>query len=255
MNDEALKTLWKCEEQAAFSGWDFSRLDGRWRSEPLPWDYKNIVLDALKPSDALLDMGTGGGEFLLGLGHPYGRTCVTEAWEPNVQLCRERLAPLGVGVYQVYDDDALPFDDNAFDIVTNRHESYDPCQVSRVLRTGGLFITQQVGGENNRRLSEALYPGYVPPFPGFKLQAELEKFVRLGFEILRSGEVFPQQRFFDVGAVVYYAKVMEWEYPQFAVDSCFGRLRALQEELDAKGYIGSREHRFLLVVRNGKKPE
>lgn len=35
-----LKAIWKNEEQKAFSGWDFSQLEGRWHSEPLPWDYK-----------------------------------------------------------------------------------------------------------------------------------------------------------------------------------------------------------------------
>ena len=249
MHYNTLKALWKNEEQEAFRGWDFSRLDGRWRSEPLPWDYKALVHDHLKPSDMLLDMGTGGGEFLLGLGHPYRNTCVTEAWEPNVRLCRERLAPLGIGVSQVYDDARLPLDDGVFDIVINRHEAYDTAEVSRILKPGGLFITQQVGGENLRRLSERLYPGYSPPFAGFTLSAELPKFVSGGFEILSSGEAYPELRFFDVGAVVYYAKVVEWEYPDFSVESCFGRLCALQEELDAAGCILCREHRFFLVAR------
>ena len=50
------------------------------------------------PEKELLDMGTGGGEFLLTLGHPGEHTTVTEGYPPNVQLCRQRLEPLGIQV-------------------------------------------------------------------------------------------------------------------------------------------------------------
>lgn len=58
--------------------------------ESLPWNYKDIVKSYLKPEYKLLDMGTGGGEFLLSLNHPYENTLVTEAWIPNVKLCQEK---------------------------------------------------------------------------------------------------------------------------------------------------------------------
>lgn len=44
----------------------------------------------------LLDYDTGGGEFLLSLGHPYRNTAATEGYPPNVELCRQVLLPLGV---------------------------------------------------------------------------------------------------------------------------------------------------------------
>ncbi len=70
-----LYEFWKQEEAHAFGGWDFSYLDGRWEDGKLPWGYKKMVLSYLKPSDYLLDMGTGGGEFLLTLNHP------TKTWQ------------------------------------------------------------------------------------------------------------------------------------------------------------------------------
>ncbi|WP_442863859.1 methyltransferase domain-containing protein [Anaeromicrobium sp.] len=66
-------------------------------------------------------MGTGGGEFLLSLNHPYEKTAVTEAWEPNVKLCKEKLLPLGICVRQAHEDNELPFEDNSFDMIINRH--------------------------------------------------------------------------------------------------------------------------------------
>ena len=44
----------------------------------------------------------------------------------------------------------LPFKAAAFDLVVSRHEELDPAEVDRVLRPGGLLVTQQVGRHNWR---------------------------------------------------------------------------------------------------------
>lgn len=90
----------------------------------IPWDYRSVVLSFLKDEDKLHDMGTGGREFLLTLEHPYVLTYVTEAYPPNVELCRKRLEPLGITVKQVYEDDMLPFENEFFAVVINRHEYF-----------------------------------------------------------------------------------------------------------------------------------
>lgn len=66
---------WKAEEQAAhIRGWDFSPIHSRYTAETdLPWDYENIVCSHLEETAALLDMDTGGGEFLLSLGASPGQ--------------------------------------------------------------------------------------------------------------------------------------------------------------------------------------
>ena len=78
MKKQELFEYLKKEESKTITGWDFSYLDGRWDDEELPWDYKAIVLQYLNPNYKLLDMGTGGGEFLMSLNHPYNNTSVTE---------------------------------------------------------------------------------------------------------------------------------------------------------------------------------
>ena len=67
---QALYRLWKEEEAATFTGWDFSHLNGRCQDGELPWNYESMARSLLCPEKELLDMGTGGGEFLLTLGHP-----------------------------------------------------------------------------------------------------------------------------------------------------------------------------------------
>jgi cyclopropane fatty-acyl-phospholipid synthase-like methyltransferase len=65
---------------------------------PLPWDYTATVLEHARRSPDLLDLGTGGGEWLAALPYRPARTVATEAWPPNVSVARGRLKPLGTEV-------------------------------------------------------------------------------------------------------------------------------------------------------------
>ena len=78
MDFTELKKQWLAEEQASFKGWNFSHIRGRWMDEQLPWDYEQLLRRYLSFEHQLLDMGTGGGEFLLSLDHPYSQCSVTE---------------------------------------------------------------------------------------------------------------------------------------------------------------------------------
>ena len=44
-----------------------------------------------------------------------------EGYEPNIKICEEILLPLGIDFKPADGGDALPFDDEYFDVVTNRH--------------------------------------------------------------------------------------------------------------------------------------
>lgn len=248
-----LKTFLKQEEEKSFQGWDFSYLENRWEEESLPWDYESLVKHYLKQDQLLLDMGTGGGEFLLSLNHPHDKTHVTEAWLPNVTLCQERLAPLGIGVHHVVDDHALSFESNTFDIIINRHEAYCVKEIKRILKPNGIFITQQVGGKNNERLSHLLLDNYNPPYLNLNLLNASKELLDNRFDILQKDEYFPYLRFLDVGAIVYFAKIIEWEFPGFSVEQCFNELEKLNDYIKKNGYYESYEHRFMLIAKNIKE--
>lgn len=143
----------------------------------------------------------------------------------------------------------MPYENNCFDIIINRHESFDAYEVSRLLKKDGFFITQQVGGKNDCDLSSRLIDNFQPQFPNHTLNNGVTELKKYGFEILRSEEVFAPIYFYDVGALVYFAKIIEWEFPGFSVDTCFENLCKLQKELDANGFIKGTEHRFLIVAQ------
>ena len=142
MESKELFNFLVSEAEHPFSGWDFSYMEDRVRNAPLTWSYVSKILPLVRKVDSLLDMGTGGGELLSSLLSLPKHTCTTEGYEPNVSLARKRLEPLGVRVCKYESDENLPFNDEEFDLIINRHESYSPNEVNRILKHGGYFVTQ-----------------------------------------------------------------------------------------------------------------
>ena len=251
MTTEELRESWKREEDCAhIKGWDFSHLRGRYEEEDcLPWDYEAIIRSVLKDEMKLLDYDTGGGEFLLSLHHPYANTAATEGYPPNVALCKERLLPLGIELRECRDAAHIPFADASFDLILNRHGDMDAPEIKRLLKPGGLFITQQVGAENDRDLVELVLPDTPLPFPQQTLREQSARFAEAGFELLRAEEAFGPICFYDVGAFVWFARIIEWEFPGFSVEACFNRLLRLQEVIEREGRIAGTTHHYLIVAR------
>jgi len=232
-----------------FSGWDFSWLRGRWHEEKPSWDYAQIVRRHMAMAHALLDMGTGGGEFLAGLEHHPSLTCATESYAPNAPVARDRLAPLGVPVVMPGDDKALPFAAGAFDLIINRHESLWGAEVQRILAHGGVFITQQVGARNCIQLNEFLQDQVVTAFPASTLQNMVNRLDEAGLCIVETQEEFPDSLFCDIGAVIFYLKVIAWQIPDFSVARYRERLLALHRHIQTHGSFQARAHRFLIQAR------
>lgn len=249
MNQDHLIQSWLHEEEIAhIHGWDFSHIDGKYEESPLPWNYREIIRKYLRSDLRILDMDTGGGEFLLSLNHPHANTAAIEAYPPNVQLCRETLLPLGIDFQEASADGPLPFENESFDLVLNRHGSFNAQEIRRVLRPGGLFITQQVGADNDRALVEALYDSPPPiPYSEQRLSIIQSQFESVGFTTLDGQEVFLPIRFFDIGALVWFARIIEWEFPGFSVEKNLNRLLHLQNQIDAGHAIEADVHRILMV--------
>ena len=244
---------WKTEEEIAhIHGWDFSHIEGRFSEDTdFPWDYRQEIKQYLKPDMKLLDIDTGGGEFLLSLGHPNKNTAATENYPPNVRLCRETLLPLGIDFQAADGNGTLPYEDGSFDMVIDRHGDFNPAEIYRVLKAGGVFIMQQVGAENERELVELLCGDLPLPFPEQYADQAALAFRSAGFSILRQEECFRPIRFYDVGALVWFARVLPWEFPDFSVDTHLENLLQAQRILEKTGCLEGKTHRFLLVARKG----
>ena len=245
------------EEQLASSprleGWDFSRFGERFTEADPPWDYAKIAFSAALEAEDMLDMGTGGGEFLHDLLTRLGRRApatvsATEAWAPNVAIARDRLDPLGVSVSEVAADSELPYADGMFCLVINRHEAFDPGELNRVMRPRATFLTQQVGGKDLQEINEFLG---APPaeYADWSLNAAAQQLTDNGFAIEHAAEARIATRFADVSALVGFLRAVPWQVPDFSVERYRERLRALHDQMEREGPITAQGHRFLVWAR------
>lgn len=251
MTPDARKNLWKKEEEVAhIHGWDFSHIHDRYSEETdLPWDYEEIIRRYLNKNMRILDYDTGGGEFLLSLNHPAHNTAATEGYPPNVELCKKTLLPLGIDFKSCDTPSSIPFESESFDIIINRHGDFHAKELYRLLKKDGLFITEQVGGDNERDLVEMVLPNTEKPFPHLNIKEQRKIFEDAGFHIVQAEEAFRPIQFYDVGAFVWFAHIIEWEFPGFSVDKCFDALLKMQESIENNGYIEGPIHRYLIVAK------
>lgn len=252
MNKDVLIGKLMAEYSTDFSGWDFSYLtdSGRMRESVLPWNYRSLVEDRLslaRNSVSLLDMGTGGGEFLLSLKNLPPETFATEGYEPNLKVAQENLKEKGIEVRFIGADDRIPYDDRQFTTVINRHESFDSGEVNRVLKAGGVFITQQVGGLNDLNLNSALNAA-ASEYSSWHLFSAVKDLSGRGFRILRQQEAYGYTRFYDIGAIVYYLKCIPWQIPDFSVERYADSLHSLHEYIETNGYLDLINHRFVIIA-------
>jgi hypothetical protein len=57
-----------------------------------------------------------------------------------------------------------------------------------------------------------------------ELANEVDEIERAGFEIVRSEEEFLDSIFYDIGAVVFFLSIIEWQIPGFSVQRYRERL-------------------------------
>lgn len=213
--------------EVPFHGWDFSVLGDRIVLEPPAWSFEQLVDAEAAQAASMLDMGTGGGEWLSRRRRPV-RTVATEGWPPNVPIAATRLMPLGVPVVQ--DEGAvdniqqaagaahgrLPFRSAAFDLVINRHEAFVASEVGRVLRSGGVFLTQQAssGAQQFHQLLD-LEPQRDTDFD---VDLAIEQLEGGGLVVEESAAGTATTVFADIGALAWYLCNVPWAVPGFSVE-------------------------------------
>jgi SAM-dependent methyltransferase len=234
--------------EAPIRGWDFSWLAGRATEERPSWRYSEIVAERVSSVSTMVDLQSGGGEMLANLPHLPPLLVACEGYGPNVAIAKRVLGARGAYIVAA-DDDRLPFASEAFDLVTSRHPVATWWQeIARVLRPGGTYLSQQVGPNSVRELSEYML-GPLPPDSGRGPQVARSSAQNKGLAVHDLREERLRTVFNDVGAVVYFLRLVIWIVPGFTVERFHDRLRALHEQIERNGPFVAYASRFLIEAR------
>lgn len=237
VTDAELLDRWRSLFAEPTEGWDFSSFAERIVTDPWPWDYHLLALSALTGVSSALDLSTGGGEVLSALADARADalpedTVATEGWAPNLPVARAALAPLGIEVvaYDAEVDPVMPFVDDRFDLVLNRHEAMSLPEVARVLRPGGEVLTQQVDGRNFAE-THALFGGSDGAYGEITLEHLSAQAEAAGLQVEESDEWQGSIRFADVDTLVSYWRMVPWEVPDdFSIDRYAAELLSLHHD-------------------------
>jgi SAM-dependent methyltransferase len=223
-------------------GWDFSWLGDRLRTDPPAWDFAALIADRARRSPNLVDLDTGGGEWLSTLPARAPVTLATESYAPNVPVAAAQLRPLGVPVvqYEAAPDNVdqvpggrtgrLPFRSGSLHLVCDRHASFHAGELARVLAPGGLFCTQQVGagfGDGARRLLGLPVPAGARP--AWSLRFAAAQLRAAGLTVLRGAAGHARLTFADVGALSWYLRMNPWLVEELPVRAGWELLLDLHE--------------------------
>ena len=249
LNEDILFEKLEKEYSIKIEGWNFSYLidSGRMQSFPLSWNYQTIIEPYYRKAKTLLDVGTGGGEFLSALEGLPKNTFATEGYAPNVLVAQKKLSKHGIEVRQTIND-ILPFDDIFFDVIINRHASYSEIEIQRVLTSNGFYITQQVGGLNTVDLNMWL-GSERKDLSNWCLNTKGIRLEEVGFVLECQKECITKDRFYDIGAVIYYLKYVPWIFEDFSIKKYWERIYKLAQYIEDEGYVDFIQHRYLLIAR------
>ncbi|HEY1738964.1 MAG TPA: SAM-dependent methyltransferase [Acidimicrobiia bacterium] len=234
-------------EAVPIDGWDFGWLAGRAFEARPSWHYFDLVAERARTVTSLLDLEVGSGGMIAALPVIPPLTVGTEGYAPNVPGASANLARRGARL--VWPDSAqrcLPLRTNTFELVTSRHPVTTWwSEIARVLAPGGAYLSQQVGPYSVRTLSEYLM-GPLPPGSERTPEAAEADARAAGLEVRTLRSERPATEFYDIGAVVYYLRLVVWIVPDFSVDRYRDELRRLHEQIESDGSFATTASRFLI---------
>jgi len=146
--------------------------------------------------------------------------------------------------------EALRFPDAAFDVVLNRHAPVYVEEIVRVLRSDGVFMTQQVGRRNTQNILAAF--GWRPESYGEDWWQEMptlvEQFQQNGCAIIARAEYDVRYRFRDIESLVFWLKSIPLP-EDFNIENHWRQVAQIITEYRKPKGIETNEHRELLIVQ------
>lgn len=246
-NDQRFAQLIDQANNTVIQGWHFSFLQGRQESTPVPWSYEQLAAEQIKSATRVLDIDTGGGEVLARLRPPAGSVAV-EDWSTNIPIAAACLESRGVSVRQ-RDGSRLPVDDSSVDLVLNRHGDLDLSETARVLKPGGIFLSQQVAQDNESEISDVfetnatVFPHAVRDLPDLASRVDAA-----GLITDVRAEAVTATRYLDIGALVLQLRAVPWQVPGFTTEAQLDALWRMHRHIESTGSFVAYSKRLLLLA-------
>nr|WP_286672583.1 class I SAM-dependent methyltransferase [Cohnella hashimotonis] len=237
------------------NGWDFSKL--KVLTEGARADIYEEVKRACRPSDLLLDIGTGGGEAVLDIRDAALLLVGIDRSSGMIRTAQANLAQVGAANVRFVQMDAerLDFPERFFDIVTCRHAGFNASQVARVLSPDGVFITQQVAEGDKLNLKQAFGRGQsYEETDGTLLRKYELALAEAGFMDIQSMEFDTEEYYRTPEDLIFLLKHTPI-IPSFGHEKeDFEVLRAFMEDNRTEKGIRTNAKRFTIKARLAHEP-
>jgi SAM-dependent methyltransferase len=222
-------------------GWDFSRMNVL--RQPVPWNYHDLVVRYLRPTDSVLDIGTGGGETFTQLASFFGRGLGIDPDAEMIQLAVANSTSGNIG-FRVGSAE-LEAVSETFDVILDRQAPFDLDAVAVHLKPAGYFITQQVGERNMACVQSALGPETTLP------PVRRHAFAASGLRLLAFLEYDVEYVVRDIESLLFWLRGLDGAHADLdgsaALASATALNRVLTGNVDARGFV-TNEHRYLAVA-------
>lgn len=119
--------------------------------------------------------------------------------------------------------------------MTSRHEAFVAGEVSRVLVPGGVFLTQQVGGDYGGFYDALDLPRPVVLQRRWDPSLAEEQLAGAGMQLLDFEEATESVSFADVGALAWYLKMIPWTVENFSIEAQRPQLERLHGRMATGG--------------------
>lgn len=232
-------------------GWDFSRM--KVEIETPLWDYEEVVKRYLKPEYRVLDIGTGGGERFAALAQNFSSGVGIDPDVSKIEVARQHLqANLKNKLsFEVMSSEKLDYADESFDIVLNRHAPLNVGEAIRVLRAGGIFITQQVGYKNTANLCSVFnctVGGTYQSDTTQSVSSFAHQFEQNGCTVIGQAEYNVPYFFRDIESLIFWLKAIP--FPEdFDIEKHWKQVDEVIVKYNTPKGIATNEHRELLIVQ------
>ncbi|TWT07701.1 class I SAM-dependent methyltransferase [Planococcus sp. CPCC 101016] len=248
MNELEYKNFY--ETVGKVNGWDFSQVQVS-LGEPA-WDFGEEVKKRSNKTDMLLDIGTGGGEGLLTISPSIllavgidSSSSMVESGQQNLKKSVQR----NVRFIEMSAEN-LQFPEGFFDIVISRHAPFNSVEVAKVLKSDGIFITQQVSEDDKLNIKNAFGRGQsVGENDGALKEIYIKELKKAGFAHVQAYDDNVKeyyQRTEDILFLLQHTQII----PNFGCEKeDFALLKKfIAANQTAKG-ICTNSKRFLLIAR------